>query len=65
MISFVWDFRVLCMNHGNQPAGKVLKNCSSVTGLLSKGLAGHTQIAAKRFKTRQAKSKLLLFYYYW
>ena len=32
---------------------------------MTKGLAGLAQIAAKRCKTRQAKSKLLPFYYFW
>jgi hypothetical protein len=34
-------------------------------GTVTKGLAGLAQSAAKRGKTRQAKRKLLLFYYYW
>ena len=38
---------------------------SSVIATVTNGLAGLAQIAAKRFKTRQAKRKLQLFYYCW
>ena len=45
--------------------GQWSKFCLCATATVPKGLAGLAQIAAKRFKTRQGKRKLLLFYYCW